>query len=88
VDSQQIREAIEKLSPDEQFEIANMILDVLSLGDTSSLPEEAQLELRFRAQHMSEMDKVLIDRLNEYRRNPSAGISWDELKAKLRNSRN
>lgn len=61
-----------------KLSVAERILLVEAIWD--SIPEEPK-EYAFSAEHK----QVLNDRLEEYKKNPTEGLSWEEVKKKIQN---
>lgn len=63
---------LEKLPKNEKFVLAGELWHQ-AMNDESSEPD-------------AEISKVLEDRLDEYLAKPESGLSWDDVKQRLRNS--
>ena len=67
----EILEALPKLSPEEREEIRAKLNEL----DQAEWLDDGEL---------SEREKAIIEaRLQEYERNPEAGLSWEEVKARI-----
>ena len=75
---------IPKLSHAERREIMRHLLEVEQDAETLAECDRLALE-RLQMLDTTEAEKALLDReLEEYRRNPEAGSTWDEVEARIR----